>query len=122
VCALGEEFTAVAAALNKDFRRDCGTDFGKVKSDTNTYTTGRLANHDVVIVYLPNTGKGSAFNASASILISYPNIKLALVVRVCAAALKDQKSEDIILGDILISTHVVKANHARYLDNGIQTY
>ncbi len=123
ICALGiEEFNPVATALDMDFKKDFGKDFGRAPSDTNSYTTGRLANHDVVIVCLPNTGKGSATSASTSLLVSYPNIRLALVVGVCAAAPKDQTGKDIILGDVLISTHVVQTDYGRHFDSRIETY
>lgn len=119
ICTLPGEFSAMAAALDIDFRRSGVKDFGKAENDANTYKTGRIHNHDVVIVQLPSTGKEPAASASASIKMSYPNITLALVVGVCAGAPKDLNHHgDIILGDVLISTHVFQPDHARQYDNG----
>ncbi|KAH8888982.1 purine and uridine phosphorylase, partial [Thozetella sp. PMI_491] len=123
LCALSLEFRAMAAALDMDFtKRAYRKRFGKVEGDSNTYKPGRIGDHDVVIIQLPGSGKESAATASALARVSYPNIKLAFVVGVCAGAPKDFKGEDIILGDVLISTHVFQTDHARIHDSGMKPY
>lgn len=117
ICALQEEYSAMAAALD-----DTYGPLGKSESDENTYTPGRIGRHYVVIVQLPDTGIVPAATASGQVRSSYPKIKLGLVVGVCAGAPKDRDGQDIILGDVLISTQVLHTSHARMLDSGIEPY
>ncbi len=73
------------------------------------------------MIKLPWTGIGAAAAAASSIRQSYPNIVTAFVVGVCAGAPKNGK-DDIILGDILISTQVIQHDHGRMLEHGLEHY
>ncbi|KAK7219007.1 hypothetical protein V2G26_007010 [Clonostachys chloroleuca] len=65
---------------------------------------------------MPGMGKASAAVVAARCQTSYPNIKLALVVGVCAAVpfVSDTDTE-IILGDIIIINGVVQYDVGRRL-------
>ncbi|OHW98499.1 phosphorylase superfamily protein, partial [Colletotrichum incanum] len=51
--------------------------------DYNTYNTGRMGSHDVVLLLLPNMGKSSAASAAASLRSSFTGIKLAILTGIC---------------------------------------
>jgi len=118
ICVLEQEFSAMATALDMDFDECPGERLGKLPNDTNSYTPGQIGNHDVVIVLLPYTRIEPAIAATASTLLSYPQIKVPFVVGVCGSALKDQEGDDIILGDVIISTYVFHLSYARIVSGG----
>ncbi|KAL4814761.1 nucleoside phosphorylase domain-containing protein [Aspergillus spinulosporus] len=108
---LKAERDAIEAALDEEYECD-GFAYSRAPSDINTYTVGRLGYHHVVLVYLPHMGSIGSAPAAASIKATFPGIKLALVVGVCGVSpyLKDECGREVILGDVLISTGVVKIN------------
>lgn len=56
ICALQIEHDAVETLLDDDYGHH-GMFYGKTPGDPNTYTTGRLGRHYVVIAYMPGMGK-----------------------------------------------------------------
>ena len=53
-----------------------------VASDSNTYTFGRIGQHNVVIACLPQGGTESAATVAANLLASFPSIRFGLLVGV----------------------------------------
>lgn len=82
ICALPLEADAVEALFDETYDK-FGRIYGKTFRDNNVYINGRIGQHDVVLCYLPNMGKGSAASAAANLRISYTEIQLALVVGIC---------------------------------------
>src|SRR5271170_6501009 len=82
ICALPLEADCVHAVFDK-FWEDEGKNYGKALRDPNAYTTGVIGEHNVILAHMPNMGKASASGVAASILSSFPRIKLALVVGIC---------------------------------------
>ncbi|KAL4751787.1 hypothetical protein BDW72DRAFT_87476 [Aspergillus terricola var. indicus] len=111
---LKAERDAIEAALDEEYECD-GFAYSRAPSDINTYTVGRLGYHHVVLVYLPSMGSIGSAAAAATIKTTFPGIKLALVVGVCGVNpyLADDGGGEVILGDVLISTAVVKINSGR---------
>lgn len=68
MCALPLEADAVVAVLDKRWDNRL---YGKAAGDTNTYSTGALGHHNVVLVHLPNMGKVAAATAAACLRASY---------------------------------------------------
>ncbi|EJT68837.1 hypothetical protein GGTG_13590 [Gaeumannomyces tritici R3-111a-1] len=108
ICALILESNAVDLLF--DEIHDGG--YGRASGDNNTYTTGRIGNHAVVLIVLPNMGKEAAAAASAHMLSSFPNIKLALIVGICGG-LPHINGEKSFLGDVVISKSIVNYDFGR---------
>jgi hypothetical protein len=75
ICALRSEADAVEALFDK-FWGDDGDMFGKAPTDPNAYTTGVIGLHNVVLVYMPSMGKGSAASVASSFRSSFGALSL----------------------------------------------
>jgi nucleoside phosphorylase len=115
ICALPLEASVVGALFDK--RYDDKT-YGKALGDPNAYSTGVIGHQNVVLVHMPNMGKVAAATAAASLRASFQEIKLALVVGICGGApFGTQLSEDILLGDVVISEGLVQYDLGRQFPN-----
>jgi nucleoside phosphorylase len=115
ICALPLEASVVGALFDK--RYDDKT-YGKALGDPNAYSTGVIGLHNVVLVHMPNIGKVAAATAAASLRASFQEIQLALVVGICGGApFGTQLSEDILLGDVVISEGLVQYDLGRQFPN-----
>jgi nucleoside phosphorylase len=82
-------------------------EYGKEVGDQNTYTTGVIGKHNVVLVHMPSMGIASAGLSAAGLRSSFPGVQLALVVGICGVVpIHTQTQEEIVLGDVIISTAV----------------
>ena len=78
VCALHQELTACRVMLDEEF-----DDLEKaVASDSNTYTFGRIGQHNVAIACLGVYGTNPAATVAANLLASFPSIRFGLLVGV----------------------------------------
>lgn len=112
ICALRIESDAVEALFDEFWEED--STYGKAPGDPNAYTTGRIGAHDVVLAFMPGMGKGSAAGVAASFRSSFPNVKLGLVVGICGGVPSEINSkEEIILGDVIVSTGLVQFDLGR---------
>jgi nucleoside phosphorylase len=84
----------------------------------NAYSTGVIGQHNVILVHMPNMGKVAAATAASCLSANFPNIQLALVVGICGGApFGNQLSEDIFLGDVIISEGLVQHGLGRQFSN-----
>lgn len=116
-CALPIEADAVVALFDPRWDDDAPT-YDKAAGDPNAYSTGAIDRHNVVLVHMPGMGKASAAAAAASCRASFPNIKLALVVGVCGVVPfrpGNNKTAEIVLGDVIITDGVVQYDLGRRL-------
>ncbi|KAK8001215.1 hypothetical protein PG991_013437 [Apiospora marii] len=104
ICALATEFDAVSLLFDRLWDED-GEVYGRAPGDTNTYTTGRIREHDVALALLPSMGTASAAGAAAGIRSSFPVLKLVLIVGVCGGV-PDTGENEVLLGDVVISKTV----------------
>ncbi|KAN0073000.1 ankyrin [Elaphomyces granulatus] len=115
ISALPLEASVVGACFDKQW--DDQT-YGKAPGDSNAYSTGVIGHHNVVLVHMPNMGKVAAATAAACLRASFPGIQLALVVGICGAApFGKQTSEDILLGDVVISEGLIQYDLGRQFPN-----
>lgn len=115
-CALPLEANAVAALF--DSRWDSRI-YRRAPGDTNTYSTGVISHHNVVLVHLPNMGKVAAARAAAFLRTSYGGIRLALVVGICGGIPSGESSSDkMVLGDVVISNGIVQYDFGRQFPHG----
>ncbi|KAL2836061.1 nucleoside phosphorylase domain-containing protein [Aspergillus pseudodeflectus] len=112
IYALPLEAEAVEALFDETFDR-LGRHYGKQRGDANAYINGRISKHDVVLCYMPGMGKGSAASVTSSLLVSYPGVKLALVVGICGGTPSPPNYQEIFLGDVIISDLVIKYDFGR---------
>ncbi|KAL2025681.1 hypothetical protein VTO58DRAFT_103907 [Aureobasidium pullulans] len=101
IAALPKELSAAIAMF--DEQHDRPLDFDKHPSDSNSYHCGRIGNHNVVVACLPHGiyGTTSAATTATSMLLSFPNVKVGLMVGIGAAIPSD--ANDIRLGDVVVS-------------------
>ena len=97
ICALALELTAARQFLDDEHDAPDRV----AANDTNAYTIGTMAGHNVVIAVLPEYGTNSAASAAANMLNSFPIIKFGLMVGIGGGA--PSEMNDIRLGDIVVS-------------------
>lgn len=99
ICAIYTEYTAAQAFLEERHER-CGVALAR---DSNDYTLGRIGKHNIVITVLPHGEYGlcSAANVATSMLDSFPNIRIGLMVGIGGGA--PSPKHDIRLGDVVVS-------------------
>ncbi|UKZ61213.1 uncharacterized protein TrAtP1_002481 [Trichoderma atroviride] len=105
ICALPLEYDVVSLLFDQFWDED--ESYGRARGDTNTYTTGRMGQYDVVLVLLPNMGTIAAAGAAASFRSSYSNLQLAFLVGICGGVPWNREDE-IHLGDVVISKSAVQ--------------
>lgn len=121
ICALPLEADAVAALFDHYWDNSSDNNnnrtYPKPPNDPNTYSTGAIGRHNVVLAHMPGTGKASAATVAAHCRASFPGVRLAIVVGVCGVvpfrrpgpgAGEDEKEEEIVLGDVIVSEGVVQ--------------
>jgi nucleoside phosphorylase len=111
VCALPREADAVTLLFDQfwDDERDL---YGRADGDTNTYITGRIGEHDIVLAVLPSMGTSSAAAATASLRSSYTNVKLAILVGICGGVPRIS-GFDVFLGDVIVSKAIIQYDYGR---------
>ncbi|KAK1237996.1 hypothetical protein MKX08_002575 [Trichoderma sp. CBMAI-0020] len=114
ICAIVTEYNAVCQIFD-EFWDEEGDQYGRAEGDLNTYTTGRIGKHNVVLALLPHIGKSNAAAAAASFRSSYTNVELALLVGVCGGVPRvgGYEEDEILLGDVVISRAVVQYDFGR---------
>lgn len=116
ICALSIERDAVEALLDEEYETDAFS-YGKAVGDSNAYTTGRLGNQHVVLVYMPGMGMNSAAAVAANIRSSFERIKVGIAVGICGGVPMTTTGVEIVLGDVIISTSVTQIDFGRQYPN-----
>ena len=111
LCALQAEHDAIEAVLDEDY--EDGHPYGKAPGDQNSYTTGRIGVHHVVIAYMPGMGKAHAATVASGIRGSFTGIRLEVLAGVCGGAPKSNHGVDILLGDVIVSSAIVQVDFGR---------
>lgn len=119
ICALSLEAEPVEALFDEIYDQH-GEIYGKQFRDPNSYTTGRIGSHNVVLSYMPGIGRGAAASVASSLRVSYTGVQLALVVGICGAAPCPSDKQQIFLGDVIISDSVIQYDFGRQYPGGFQ--
>lgn len=115
ICALPNQLEAAIHVLDRSWDGPNGQyQYGKADGDPNNYRAGRIGNFNVVLVILPNIGNIESAQAAAWVRASFLNVHLALVVGTCGG-MPSVGKEEIILGDVIISSVVVQYDFGRQL-------
>jgi nucleoside phosphorylase len=108
ICALPLEATAVESMFDRLYENRDHI-YGKEEGDDNSYTTGVIGHHNVVLTHMPGMGKRDAASVAAWLKISFRRIELGLIVGVCGGVPR----EEILLGDVIISKKAVQIDFGR---------
>ncbi|KAI0537082.1 purine and uridine phosphorylase [Xylaria digitata] len=119
ICALPLEYDAVTLQFDEFWDED-GEQYGRAPGDTNTYTTGRIGNYNIVLALLPNMGKAAAAGSAASFRSSYSRLQLAFLVGICGGV-PGTGANEALLGDVVISKTVLQLGFGRQFPNGFVT-
>ncbi|RYC80662.1 Vegetative incompatibility protein HET-E-1 [Fusarium oxysporum f. sp. narcissi] len=103
ITALPIELAAVTAFLDEHHVAPEG--FEQRPSDTNSYTWGRIGEHNVVIASLPAGVYGitSAATTASNLIHSLPHIRIGLLVGIGGGIARPDLDHDIRLGDVVVS-------------------
>ncbi|KAL9053502.1 MAG: hypothetical protein Q9162_004740 [Coniocarpon cinnabarinum] len=119
LCALRVEFDAVEAAFDISWEEHFK--YSKAPGDPNAYSTGAVCGHNVVLAFMPGIGKVNAANVASGLRSSFPALKLGLIVGVCGVSpIAWETKQEIVLGDVTISTEAVQSDFGREYSDGIQ--
>ncbi|KAK4459256.1 nucleoside phosphorylase domain-containing protein [Cladorrhinum samala] len=111
ICAIPFEASAVEFVIDEFWDMD-GDAIKKAPGDQNQYRTGRIGDYNVVTTLLPEPGNPSAAAAIKQVVSYFPQVRLALVVGTCGAVpTVSESDEEIILGDVIISTSMVEVDY-----------
>lgn len=117
ICALPEERAAATAMLDEKYQNTQNQD----PLDTNSYTFGRIANHNVVIASLPagDYSTSRAAMVAGQMLRSYAFIQLRLMIGIGGGV--PTPDFDIRLGDVVISQPQGRLGGVVQYDRGKRT-
>jgi nucleoside phosphorylase len=96
ICALELELTAAMTMLD-----DVHQILPKDAKDENSYTLGRVGDHNVVLALLPRTGKANAAIVVTNLQRSFPAVRLTLMVGI-GGGVPYPTTNDIRLGDVVV--------------------
>ncbi|KAL7963435.1 putative kinesin [Trichoderma compactum] len=118
ICALEVELAPSIAVLDEEF-----PDLPQVPGDSNTYTLGRIGEHNVVLACLPagTTGTNAAATAATNMMRSFQNIRFTLMVGVGGGAPdvpSNDSRNDIRLGDVVVSCPTADSSGVLQYDFG----
>ncbi|KAL8301465.1 hypothetical protein RB593_000327 [Gaeumannomyces tritici] len=125
ICALTQEVDAIKALFDERWDGHGQDGYGKVAGDPYSYACGRIGRHNVVVPHMTGMGKANAANVATNCRRSFPGVKIALVVGVCAGVPSVSggpgQKKDVVLGDVIISQGVVQYDFGRQTDAGFYT-
>ena len=119
ICGLILELEMIELVLDQNWT---AFKYGKAYGDKNTYTTGSIASHPVVLAVCPRIGSNDAAAVATRLASSFTGIKVAFLVGVCGVVpVHPETHESVILGDCVISTAVVQYDMGKQYPRGFQT-
>jgi nucleoside phosphorylase len=115
LCALSLEAESVQDVLDKKWDEK---KYGKATGDDNAYTLGVIGEHNVVLAHMLGLGTIRAAHTVTTLQMSFPNIKLALVIGVCGGMPYGTGNEEILLGDVIISKALIQYDFGKQYSQG----
>ncbi|KAM3444331.1 hypothetical protein MY4824_000220 [Beauveria thailandica] len=112
ICALSIEMSAAVAMLDEIHQG-----LPRADEDTNTYTLGRIAAHNVAIACLPSGyyGNNNAAAVATNMRRTFPSMRFCLMVGIGGGA---PGKADIRLGDVVVSEGVMQYDLGKSLSEG----
>ena len=96
ICPMGVELAPVEAMLD-EIHQSLPT-----SRDGNSYTLGRMGEHNVVIAVMPEIGNNSAAIVATQLLNDFTSIRFSLLVGI-GGGIPGDDEDDIRLGDVVVS-------------------
>ncbi|KAK4166725.1 nucleoside phosphorylase domain-containing protein [Cladorrhinum sp. PSN259] len=116
ICAFSLEAETVEALFDRRWDDDDDSPpFDKAEGDTNAYSIDVIGRHNVVLTCLPNTGKVAAGSAASCFRMSFPRIRLAVVVGICGVVPFRPDGSEMVLGDVIVSNGLIQFDFGRQL-------
>ncbi|EED13534.1 kinesin, putative [Talaromyces stipitatus ATCC 10500] len=119
ICALPLEGDAVEALFDERYD-ELGHIYSKHMGDANSYVTGRINNHNVVLAYMPGMGNRRSAGVARGLHVSFTGIKLTLLVGICGGVPYASDGMEIVLGDIIIGDSVIEYDFGRQYPHGFE--
>ncbi|KAM3445962.1 hypothetical protein NHJ13734_000139 [Beauveria thailandica] len=112
ICALSIEMSAAVAMLDEIHQG-----LPRADEDTNTYTLGRIAAHNVAIACLPSGyyGNNNAAAVATNMRRTFPSMRFCLMVGIGGGA---PGKADVRLGDVVVSEGVMQYDLGKSLSEG----
>lgn len=107
ICAFTVEYEAMTFAFDEIWDVDANPR-GNARGDGIIYKTGRIGSHNVVLLLLSGLGASIAASAVAQLQMTYTEIKMAVVSGTCSGVPNTRSHEEILLGDVVISSRIVR--------------
>ena len=121
ICALPLEAESVLSVFDRCWEDEDIPPYGKAEGDQNAYTTGVIGKHNVVLAHMPGMGSTSASAVASGLRSSFTGVQLALVVGICGVVPFNAKTqEEIVLGDVVVSTAVIEYDFGKQYPNGFE--
>jgi nucleoside phosphorylase len=121
ICALQLEANAVDSVFDEIWGENGDDTIRKAQGDENCYTMGLVGHHNVVLVWVPVPGKGSAASSASLSRLSFREIKLAFVVGICGGVPYGESGNEILLGDTIIGTAILQYDFGRQQTKNFKT-
>ncbi|KIW13058.1 hypothetical protein PV08_08245 [Exophiala spinifera] len=115
-CALPPEADSIIAAFDVEWTGR----IEKADGDTNSYSCGRIADHNCVVAHLSGVGKSNATLVAAGASATFKDIQYAFVVGICGGMPFDEKGKEILLGDVIISRALVQYDLGKQYPQGFK--
>ncbi|KAF5127202.1 hypothetical protein E5D57_008130 [Metarhizium anisopliae] len=103
LCALPLEYDAIALQFDEFWDKD-GDQFGRAVGDPNTYSTGRIGKHNIVLALLSHMGKVNAAATAASMRSSYRALQLVILAGICGGVPFNGPVKSVVANLLLFST------------------
>ncbi|GFF39405.1 Pfs domain protein, putative [Aspergillus lentulus] len=118
ICASRQELMAVKTLFDEDYGI-VGDISGIHPSDTNSYIAGRIGKHRVILTQISKYGKVFAAKTSFWLSVSFPQIRICLVVSTGAGIPCTKDGQEIRLGDVLVSEGIIEYDLGKLLPGGV---
>ena len=119
ICALPLEYDA-AALIFDELWDETGNIYRRSAGDTNNYTVGCIGEHNVVLTLLPQMGKANGASVSSNLRSSFRNLELAFLVGICGGVPQTKAGDEILLGDVVVSSTVVQYDYGNDTQMGLR--
>ncbi|WJG35929.1 uncharacterized protein FOBCDRAFT_141122, partial [Fusarium oxysporum Fo47] len=75
--------------------------------DPNSYLIGIIGYYNIILIYIPGISKVHTAAAASSCRVSFPHIKITLIISIYSITPFKHSSKEIILRDIIISKGII---------------
>ncbi|KAM0794142.1 nucleoside phosphorylase domain-containing protein [Usnea florida] len=115
ICALPLELTAAQGMLDERYE---DSDLVRSPRDTNQYTLGQIAGHQIAVTCLVSAGNNHAGSAAIHMQYTFENLRFILMVGIGGGIPNSSTGNDVRLGDVVVSRPSGTSSGVIQYDNG----